>query len=247
MFFINFPCENNRPRKAWPNPNQIEFHSLEQSNVVYFTSSARGGDTMNEQDLKDQIKFEVSRLRELALRSTDPLVVAKALAVSEDNVQQLMLQRLTKTQQLAEVIAFEGNSTDEVQVFFRFIPANQVVHIVDTGFLVLVDLNKKGIVGITDPYDLMPEDRPRPFAVISSAIPWEYRTPEAAQQETEDQVRAYFRRLSITQRPGGVRAGFGGGGGGVLTVVDTIFGTETWSNGKSDDTKSDRTQDYMDQ
>src|SRR6266496_3775649 len=115
--------------------------------------------------LQAELEHEVARLRELAVKSTDPLITAKAIAASDGAVQQVILERLRSGQRLIEVFSLAASAATEVQVFFRFVPATQSVNLVDTGFLVFVDSASGGVVnGIVDPYDLQPAQRPgRPF------------------------------------------------------------------------------------
>ena len=74
------------------------------------------------ENLREQLAAEVNDLRELAITSSDPLVVSKAIAVSDRGVQYALLTRLSAGERLAEVLALQGTSFTELQVFFRFVP-----------------------------------------------------------------------------------------------------------------------------
>ncbi len=189
-------------------------------------------------ELREQLEQEVARLRDLALRSIDPLIVAKAVAASDVNVQELILKRLEGGQRLVEVIAWSGTSQTEVQVFFRFVPSDERVHLVDSGILVFVDSTKGEMLGTIDPYELQPEQRvARPFVSVSPPDSGQFAATGQVSQEIVERERSFFESLGLR-----ISGSFG-----IATVIDTIFGTETWSAGAPDDTRSDRTQDYRDQ
>lgn len=196
------------------------------------------------EQLEEQLTNEVSRLRDLAIKSTDPLIVAKAVAASDPNVQRLILARLQAGERLVEVFAFPGFVDTESQVFFRLVPEQEAVHIVDTGLLVFVDSTKGETIGVVDPFQLQPEQRiGRPFVAVSPVDPSKFAAPLEVTKEAADRERSFFEALGIT----GVARMRAGLGFGICTVIDTIFGTTTFSGGRDDDTRSDWTQDYRDQ
>ena len=82
---------------------------------------------------------EVAVLREQAAESTDPLFVAKAIAAGDVCMQQVILSRLGSGERLVEVFALRGSCQTEIQVFFRFIPATEMTHLLETGILAFVD------------------------------------------------------------------------------------------------------------
>lgn len=198
---------------------------------------------MPDQKVRQQLEEEVARLRDLAIRSIDPLIVAKAIAASDPGVQQLILKRLEKGEQLVEVFSFPGVETRETQVFFRFVPAKQLIHMVDTGVLVFVDSTRGDVIGTIDPFSLQPEQRVgRPLVAISPVDTSKFSAPADTTKQISDREESFFEGMglgSIAQRR---RYTIG-------TVIDTIFGTESWSGTprQPDDTRSDRTQDYRDQ
>lgn len=201
------------------------------------------GKTSREQ-LEEHLQNEVARLRDLSIKSTDPLIVAKAVAASDPNVQRLLLARLTAGERLAEVFAFAGFVETESQVFFRFVLANDSVHMVDTGLLAFVDVTKGEVIGTVDPFHLQPEQRiGRPFVTVSPIDASRYAASRESTKEIADREQSFFESLGIT----GVARMRPGFGFGICTVIDTIFGTTTFSGGQDDDTRSDRTQDYRDQ
>jgi len=194
--------------------------------------------------LEDELENEVARLRDLAIKSTDPLVVAKAVAASDASMQRIILKRLGAGERLVEVFAFPGFAQTESQVFFRFVPGKETIHVVDTGVLVFVDSAKGEVIGTVDPFHLQPEQRiGRPFVAVSPIDPSKFATGSEARKEIADREQSFFDSLGISgavaMRPG---LGFG-----ICTVFDSIFGTTTFSQGRDDDTRSDRTQDYKDQ
>ena len=199
-------------------------------------------DEASNKQFKEQLENEVARLRDLAVKSIDPLIVAKAVAASDPNVQRLILARLSTGERLVEVFSFPGLTETESQVFFRFVPAEEVVHIVDTGVLVFVDSTKGEAIGTVDPFYLQPEQRiGRPFVAVSPIDPSKFATSQEATEKIANREHLFFESLGISG-VSRMRAGFG-----INTVIDTIFGTTTFSGGTDDDTRSDRTQDYRDQ
>jgi hypothetical protein len=196
------------------------------------------------EQLEEQLTNEVARLRDLAIKSIDPLIVAKAVAASDPNVQQLILARLGAGERLVEVFSFPGFVDTESQVFFRFVPDKETIHIVDTGLLVFVDSTKGEVIGTVDPFHLQPEQRiGRPFVTVSPIDASRFAASLETTKQVDDREQSFFESLGIS----GVARTRAGGGGGIRTVIDTIFGSTTFSGGREDDTRSDRTQDYRDQ
>jgi len=184
--------------------------------------------------LRDQFGAEVSSLRERAITSCDPLVVSKAIAVSDRGVQYALLTRLSRGEQLVEVYTLQGTHT-ELQVFFRLTPTAGGVGLTDTGVLASVDMTKGEVSGIVDPYVLQKERAVgRPFVLVTE--------PQAAiagshQQPIAERERAFL--LAI---------GIGGGGGGGDTICDTDTTSTTYSGQpyRPDDTGKETTGDYCD-
>ncbi|MEA2920919.1 MAG: hypothetical protein QOF07_882 [Bradyrhizobium sp.] len=94
---------------------------------------------MSPEQLKEQLTNEVATLRDLAVKSSDPLIVAKAIAASDGGVQGLILARLSAGERLVEVFAFQSPAQHELQVFFRFVPAKEIATLMDSGVLAFVD------------------------------------------------------------------------------------------------------------
>jgi hypothetical protein len=103
---------------------------------------------------------ETERLKALALRSTDPAIVSKAIAVCNPDVRRLVADRFARGEHLAEVASFPGRPDTEIQVFFRFVAPDSVVRLVDSGILVFVDSLKGEVLGAIESFDLQPEQRP---------------------------------------------------------------------------------------
>ncbi|MDN5846060.1 MAG: hypothetical protein L0H53_07280 [Candidatus Nitrosocosmicus sp.] len=205
---------------------------------------------MNYEEL---LENEIAILRDLASRSIDPLVVAKSVAAADPSVKQLILKRLNAGQRLAETFSFSGTSRTELKVFFRFIPSGEQIRLVDSGILVFVDITRGEMLGTLDPYRLQPEEHiARPFVSISPPDTSKFIATDDEISEIKERQNSFFQKLGSSSGDIFGGGGFGGGGAGgsfnVATVIDTIFGTETWSGTPrvSDDTRSDRTDDYMD-
>lgn len=192
---------------------------------------------MNEQEARELLENEVAAMRRLSLKSTDPFVVAKGVAASDPNVQQLLAAWLARGERLAEVISFGGAGTTETQVFFRFAPGEERIHLVDRGVLVFVDSLRGEVVGTVDPHEMHPEQRAaRPFVAVSAPETAQYAAEEPPSRVVAEREQAFRERVGL--RRGAV---------GAVTYYDTIFGSESWSAGRPDDTRSDRTCDYYDQ
>lgn len=196
-------------------------------------------------ELEKQLANEVAILRELAVKSIDPLIVAKAVAASDKGVQQLILAKLGAGERLVEVLALQGATQQEIQVFFRFVPADEIVHLVDTGILAFVDSVKGEVIGTLDPFTLQPERRVgRPFVAVAALNESAFAPNRRAMEPLVDRERAFFRRLGLGQFV------IGGGPGPISTdtVCDTNATSTTWSGQpyRPDDTGQETTGDYCD-
>jgi hypothetical protein len=188
---------------------------------------------MSEQNVKDRFENEVARLRDLAIRSIDPLVVAKAIAASDSQVQQLILKRSNAGEQLVEVVGWSDASSREVRVFFRFIPLDEIAYSVDCGILALVDSTRGKVAGIIDPYQIQSEHRiTRPFVTVSAPDPFQFAVKNDARQKMVEQEDSFFQKLGLSRRHTPV-----------ASVYDTPLGTETYSGNNSDDMQTDHARD----
>jgi hypothetical protein len=126
-------------------------------------------DDKTPEEIEAQFMAEVAVLREQAAKSTDPLLVAKAIAAGDLCMQQVILSRLGSGERLVEVFAMRGSCLTEIRVFFRFIPATEMTHLLDTGILAFVDTMRGEVSGMADPYTLQAERRVgRPLVAVSS-------------------------------------------------------------------------------
>jgi hypothetical protein len=195
----------------------------------------------DQKQLRSELENEVAKLRDLALKSTDPLVVAKAIAASDPAVQDLIVAHLSK-ERLAEAVTFAMNTNREARVFFRFVPVDGSIQMVDAGLLVYVDVARGVIIGTVDPFVLHSEQRlSRPFVAVSALNPAKFAASDQATQSLQDKQKAFFAQLGISSFPDD-------GFGGISTVQDTRVSTSTWSGNprRSDDTEIEYTDDYVD-
>jgi hypothetical protein len=197
--------------------------------------------------LKEQFANEVAILRDLAVKSSDPLVVAKAVAVSDKGVQDLIIGKLAAGERLVEVFTLQGTTEHESQVFLRFVPGNEVAHFVDAGVLVFVDSVKGEVIGTVDPFVMQPERRAgRPFVTVAALDTSAFAASNHAMAPIVSRERAFFGRLGL----GHLRGGGGLGGWGLTT--DTVCNTDVTSTTYSgqpyrpDDTGAETTGDYCD-
>ena len=198
--------------------------------------------TQPPKNLVDELANETGRLRDMAIKSSDPLVVAKAVAISNEGVQQALLERLQGGDRLLEVFALRSLSADEMQVFFRLAPAGGAIQSADTGVLAVVDMHAGEVTGTVDPFTLAPERRAgRPFVSISALKASEHAATEGTMQPILEQERAFFGRLGL----GGI---FGGSGFTIDTVCDTGILSTTYSGVpyRADDTGKESVGDYCD-
>lgn len=190
------------------------------------------------EQLKKELANEVGKLRDLAVTSSDPLIVAKAVAASDSGVQQLIIARLIAGERLVEVFVLP-NAT-ELQVFFRFITTTEIPRLVDAGILAFVDSHKGEVVSTIDPFILQPERRiGRPFVDVTSASASALAEGNEPVEPLVDRERAFFRNIGLR--------GFGIGFS-TDTVCNTDTTSTTWSGQpyKPDDTGQEGTSDYCD-
>jgi hypothetical protein len=193
------------------------------------------------EQLQQEVEHEVAKLRELAIKSTDPLIVAKAIAASDSAVQELILRKLSAGERLVEVFAYALKGA-AAQVFFRFVPANQSVNIVDTGLLVFVDWTRGEVIGAINPYVLQPEHRPgRPFVAVSRVNTLKYAADDSVAKDLVNRQAAFFERLGVA-----ARFKLDDGFGGIATVENTRTTETTFKGGRDEDIRTDETDDYKD-
>jgi hypothetical protein len=193
---------------------------------------------------EQELANEIGRLRDIAVKSSDPLVVAKAIAVSHGGVQELILTRLRAGERLVEVFALQGTTWDELRIFCRFTAANELAHLVDSGLLAIVDAARGEVIGTIDPFILQPERRVgRPFVTISALPTVRIDAANRATDLLRDREQAFFMRLGLGQQQLGL------GLGGFDTTCDTAGATSvTWSGTpyRPDKTDQETTPDYCD-
>jgi hypothetical protein len=201
-------------------------------------------DAKRPEQLEEELANEVATLRDLAVKSSDPLIVAKAIAASDRGVQQLIVARLDAGERLIEVFAFQGVAQTELQVFFRFVSSKKIVHLVDTGVLAFVDSAKGDVIGTVDPFILQPERRVgRPFVTVAALNTAAFAASNKAMEPLADRERAFFESLGLGQLARRRNLG-------VLT--DTVCNTDVTSTTYSgqpyrpDDTGAEGTDDYCD-
>lgn len=193
--------------------------------------------------LEEQFAKDVALLRDLAVKSSDPLIVAKAVAASDRAVQQLILARLGSGERLVEVFALQGTTRPELQVFFRFVPAKEIVHFLDTGVLVFVDGHKGEVFGTVDPFTLQPERRVgRPFVTVAALNASAFAASNQAMEVLVNREHAFFRNLGLG------RLTLGNFGVTTDTVCNTDVTSTTYSGQpyRPDDTGAEGTDDYCD-
>jgi SAM-dependent methyltransferase len=173
-------------------------------------------------EFEQQLVKQVAALRELAVKSIDPLIVAKAVAASDQGVQQLILARLGAGERLVEVFAFQNATRPEVQVFFRFQSPKEIVHLLDTGVLAFVDSIKGEMIGTVDPFILQPERCVgRPFVTVAalqaSAVAF-----AASKKPLVDRAK---RTLEVAEvKKGEVVYDLGSGDGRIVIAAAKAFG-----------------------
>lgn len=148
----------------------------------------------------EQLAREIDALRDAAVKSQDPLLVAKAVAISDKNVQDLIRHRLHGGEQLVEISLLTGCTGPEAQVFFRLLPAcGEAVPATDSGVLAFVDLAQGEVIGIVDPFVLPSESRiGRPFVTIGELDPGSFAPGDhQAMNLLVDREREFFTDLGL--------------------------------------------------
>ena len=198
-------------------------------------------DKVSEQ-VRKQFAAEVAALRDMSATSSDPLIVAKAIAGSDGGVQEVVLARLDAGEKLAEVFALQGSCTSEMQVFFRFTPANEVARFMDTGVLAFVDSMKGAVTGVVDPYTMQAERRVgRPFLAVSALKDALANTDGPSMQSIADRETKFFSALNLAQLI------IGGGPvhrGPTETACSTGILSTTWSGQPYRPDKTDQETTY---
>jgi hypothetical protein len=197
---------------------------------------------------QERLAHEVALLRDLAVKSTDPLITAKATAASDPGIQQALLARLDAGERLVEVFTLQGTTRHEPQVFFRFVPTQGNIQLADTGVLAFVDMHKGAMIGAVDPYTLQPERRVgRPFITVAALKSAAFAASTKAMQPLLDRERAFFMNLGLPQFGLGLGLGFG-----TDTVCDTQETSVTYQpsgpGGRyaQEDTGAETSGDYCD-
>jgi hypothetical protein len=193
--------------------------------------------------IDDRLRNEVERLRDAAMRSTDPLVVAKAIAASDPVVLKAVSDRLARGERLVETAAFGGPSRTDVQVLFR-LESSEGAGLIDRGVLANVDMLRGEVGGVIEDHEMAREHRvERPFAPL---FPLDATRNGDSEGERRMRVRerAFFRSVGVSP--------FTGFGDFVLlspyTYTDSIIGTATTCGTSGhDDTRSDYVGDYEDE
>lgn len=202
-------------------------------------------DDKTPEEIQAQFALEVATLRNQSAKSTDPLLVAKAIAASDLCMQELILSRLGSGERLVEVFALRGLCRTEIQVFFRFMPANEMTHLLDTGVLAFVDTMKGEVTGVADPYTLQSERRVgRPLVAVSSL---KSMSLDPMNQKLMKREHAYFKKIGL---PNLIIGGGGIGRGPTETACGTNIVTITICYGQGrpffDDTGAEASADPCD-
>lgn len=195
------------------------------------------------EQVEDHLTNEVAVLRDQAARSSDPIVVAKAIAASDEGVQQLLVERLCAGERLAEVFALDGIDPPELQVFFRFTGPGKAANLTDSGVLAFVDTAGGAVIGTVDPFVLQPERRAgRPFVTVGALGNSEFAATNDAIAPMVKRELDFFQRVGL----GGFAAR------AVRCGCDTVTGTRisstTWSGQpyRPDDSGAEGTWDPVD-
>lgn len=169
-------------------------------------------------NVERQLQLEIASLRDHAARSTDPLLTAKAIAISHEGVQQEIRLRLADKFRLADIIVLPSDSATVREVFIRFLPDNKIGSISQEGMLVSVDLPDGDVAGVIRQFTL-PMDiySGRPFVFLNAE-----RTSLSADRPADSLDRRaadFLARLGL---------GIGGGGLVVGTVVTSGIASTTY-------------------
>jgi hypothetical protein len=192
---------------------------------------------------------EVAQLRDRAVVSTDPNVVAKAIAVSDPEVQALIISKLTAGKELTRVTTIGDPEPGRNRVFFEIKSAGAAINLNPSGFLVHVDVNGARVSSVTDPFEGSEQEAAGalPFVLdvpsAASSIMIDPQEAEAANAATGNFFSAMnMQHFSISSPPPVVQPV----PSSTATIIATIWPTLTFSGGKIDDQKGDVFRDRRD-
>ena len=184
-------------------------------------------DDKTPEEILAQFTVEVAALRDQSAKSTDPLLVAKAIAAGDLGMQEVVLSKLSAGERLVEVFALRGNCQTEIQVFFRFTPATEMTHLLDTGVLAFVDTMKGEVTGVVDPYTLQAERRVgRPLVAVSALKQESLSSMTPPRNPLAESEQAYFKNIGL---PNLIIGGGGIGRGPSETGCPTTIASQSWS------------------
>ena len=202
------------------------------------------------EEILAQFTVEVSALRDQSAKSTDPLLVAKAIAAGDLGMQEVVLSKLSAGERLVEVFALRGNCQTEIQVFFRFTPANEMTHLLDTGVLAFVDMMTGEVTGVVDPYTLQAERRVgRPLVAVSALKQESLSSMTPPRNPLAESEQAYFKAIGLPNLTiGGGGIGRGPTDTGCPTTIASVSYSPVGPGGRyvQDDTKQETTSEACD-
>lgn len=179
-------------------------------------------------EIREVLEREVEQLREQAVTSTDPGVVAQAIAATDGSVQEALLKKLEAESRLTGVTSAREAGSGNHRVVFTFEPSEETqVSLVSEGVMALVDIEENTVTRVDPDFKSgSKQDGPNvdPFVLsVPSVAGRMMGTPgELAVTQREQE---FFDDLGIES---------------ARINIPTVIGTTTFSAGRADDTRSDR-------
>lgn len=202
-----------------------------------------------------RLDAEVEKLRKVAEHSTDHCIVAKLIAISDENVRELLLSKLDQGDRFAGVSCVQGPGIPEQRgVLFRLDCPPGTICLVAPSFLAVINLLTKKVDHIIDPYHPAEGGVTHIPAPLTGALPFTLAVPSGAQNvvtpsdelaKQRARETAFLENKGVQPSPAAFTNTFSQSQSTVpsqfATTDNSTVGTQTWSGNPviSDDTNAD--------
>jgi hypothetical protein len=106
----------------------------------------------NEAELRNQLAGEIDRLRLLAASSTNPCLVTQYIAFSNHDVQELFVKKTAAGDRFKTCTCLPSAPDCQQYVLFEFDCPEGLIRLVKPSFLAVVDMPKREVAKVIDPY-----------------------------------------------------------------------------------------------
>ena len=151
------------------------------------------------EEVKRAIAEEVAKLREVAATSVDASLVAQAIAVSDERVQELLASRISEGQMFKGMRA--SSMQEGLQLISQFQAKGQSQ--VAPGFSVIVNVSESRVLRLLDPslsqtHHVEPREGAVPFTLAVPSNALNVFTSTSQVEAAKRREEAYFTDLGIT-------------------------------------------------